>query len=193
MYGLFLRALQAYVGTTFGGIAWAQVMSRAGMAGEGFEPLMSYDALTFRKVMTAAGKVLERPAEAMLEDVGTYIVTRNPNAAPRRLLRFGGATFSEFLLSLEELPDRARLALPDIDFPRLTLAERTPGEFRLSCRTEVPELAHVLLGVLSAMADDYGALVVIGVDPPARGKASLTIRLAEVSFAEAQRFHLVAG
>lgn len=193
MYGLFLRAFQGYVSATFGLAAWAQVLARGGIMADGFEPLLSYDAALFRKVVAAAGKVLERPPETMLEDMGTHIVTGNPNAAPRRLLRFGGASFGEFLLSLEELPDRARLALPDIDFPRLVLTERTPGEFRLSCRTEVPELAHVLLGVLSAMADDYGALVVIEAEPPARGRAMLTIRLAEVRFAEGQSFNLVAG
>ncbi len=192
MYGLFLRAFQGYVGSTFGLPAWAQVMARAGIMAPGFEPLLPYDALIFRKVLAAAAKVLERAPDAMLEDVGTYIVTRNPAAAPRRLLRFGGATFPEFLLSLEELPDRARLALPDLDFPRLTLTERAPGEYRLSSRVEVPELAHVLLGVLSAMADDYGALVVIEVEPPGRARAALTIRLAEASFSAGQSFNLVA-
>lgn len=193
MYGLFLRALQCYTGATFGAKAWSQVMARAGVLAEGFEPLLDYDAALLRKVLRAAAQVLARPAEAMLEDVGTYIVTRSPSAATRRLLRFGGASFPEFLLSLEELPSRARLALPEVDFPRLTLSECGPGEYRLSCRVEVPELMYVLLGVLAAMADDYGALVVLEVEPPLRGRASLAIRLAEARFAEGRSFRLVAG
>lgn len=193
MYGLFLRALQCYTTATFGTQAWSRVMSGAGVLSGGFEPLLAYDVALLRRVLGVAAQVLGRPAEAMLEDVGTYIVTRSPGAATRRLLRFGGATFPEFLLSLEELPSRARLALPDVDFPRLALSECGAGEYRLSCRIEAPELMHVFLGVLGAMADDYGALVVLEVEPPSRGRAALAIRLAETRFAPGRSFHLVAG
>lgn len=190
MYGMFLRALQGYVACTFGDSEWSRVLTRAGIRAKGFEPLVAYDAELFRRVLTTTGKVLARPAEAVLEDLGTFIVANPRQPAPRRLLRFGGATFAEFLLSLEELPDRARLALPDLDFPRLSLTERGGGRFRLTCWTELPELAHVLVGVLRAMADDYGALVVIEPGPPAKGRAVLVICLLEARFAEGRRFAL---
>lgn len=191
MYGLFLRALQGYVSGTFGDGPWAMVLGHAGIAGRGFEPLLTYDITRFRDVLAAAGQVLDRPVDMILEDVGTYLVANPTQPALRRLLRFGGAGFADFLLSLEELPDRARLALPDIDFPRLELTERGPGQYRLSCRTDAAELAHVMLGVLRAMADDYGALVVIERTLAPRGKTGLSIRLLEARFAEGRRFDLV--
>jgi hypothetical protein len=190
MYGLFLRALQGYVLTTFGSQSWGRVLSRAGFLGEGFEPLLPYDMDLFRKVLVSTAEVLERPADAVLEDLGTHIVTNPANQAPRRLLRFGGATFGDFLLSLEELPDRARLALPDVAIPPMLLDELTPSHFLLSCPLAMPCLGHVLTGVLRAMADDYGALVVIEVEPMDAPGIALSIRLHEPDHSLGRSFDL---
>jgi hypothetical protein len=52
----------------------------------------------------------------------------DPGLEPlRRLLRFGGGTFEEFLVSLEELPDRARLAMPELEMPEITLSVEGGG------------------------------------------------------------------
>jgi hypothetical protein len=75
------------------------------------------------------------------------------------LLRFGGDTFEEFLVSLEELPDRARLAMPELEMPEITLEPRAGAASRIAARWPVPGIAPLLIGALRAMADDYGALV----------------------------------
>jgi hypothetical protein len=107
----------------------------------------------------AAVDVLDKHPNTLLEDIGTYLVT-DPALEPlRRLLRFGGGTFSEFLVSLEELPDRARLAMPDTRMPEITLEAEGGGRFTIAARWPVPGIAPLLLGALRAMADDYGALV----------------------------------
>lgn len=193
MYGLILRALQGYVCSTFGHAYWAGAMASSGVPTERFEPLLAYDSEVLRKVLLGLAHVLARPMDAVLEDMGTHIIAGDVNSPLRRLLRFGGSTYEDFLLSLEELPDRARLALPDLNFPRLRLSEKEPGIFRLSCRTEMTELGSVLVGVLRAMADEYGALVVIEPEGLAQGKVSLTISLLEVSFSEGKRFSLCAA
>lgn len=190
MYGLFLRALQGHVESHFDRDAWAGVMAEAGVLAPGFEPLLPYDAALFGKVMRAAAARLDRPLGSLLEDVGNFIVTNPQQPAPRRLLRFGGASFPDFLTSLEELPDRARLALPDIDFPELTCREGPPGTHLLVWRSAVPELANLMLGVLRALADDYGALVLIEVGDSAAGTASLVCTLFEARHSEGRRFEL---
>jgi hypothetical protein len=74
----------------------------------------------------------------LLEDIGTYLVT-DPALEPlRRLLRFGGDTFAEFLGSLEELPDRARLAMPQLEGAGNHAAGRGGGRFRIAARWPVP-------------------------------------------------------
>lgn len=193
MYGLFLRALQNYVGFTFGAEPLARVLSAAGAPVEGFEPLLRYDKATLRGFIGTVAARLGRPAEAVLEDLGTFVITEAGFSPARRLLRFGGATFGDFLFSLEELPDRVRLALAHEEFPPLRLTDLGEGQFRLLCETDCPEIGHVLLGILRAMADDYGALVVIEAAPPRPDAAILTIRLLDARFAEGRRFDLAAA
>lgn len=193
MYGLFLRALQGYCSTTFGPDCWGRMLLQADLPADGFEPLLPYDSAMFRRVLAAVKSVLDRPVEAILEDLGTYIVTDPRLTAPRRLLRFCGVGFADFLCSLEELPDRARLALPDVDVPPLQVEELGPGAFRIRWDTEVAEMNHVLLGVLRAMADDYGALVFIEVVTGRDGRPSLSVRLAVARFARGRSFALAAA
>jgi hypothetical protein len=107
-------------------------------------------------------EVLDKHPNALLEDIGTYLVT-DPALEPlRRLLRFGGGTFAEFLVSLEELPDRARLAMPELEMPEITLSCRGRGPLHHRCALAGAGIGPLLLGALRAMADDYGALAIHG-------------------------------
>ncbi len=191
MFGLLLRSIQAYLRGTFGPAVWARVLRAAGQPPEGFEPMLPYDARAVGRVLAAAAQELHRPAEAILEDVGTFLVADPGHRALRRLLRFGGAGFADFLHSLEELPDRARLALPGLRLPQVILAEIGPGRVRLAVTGALPALLPVALGALRAMADDYGALVLIELEQEP-GAALLTVQLLEAAHGEGQRFALVA-
>ena len=55
----------------------------------------------------------------VLEDIGGYLVAEDSQASIRRLLRFGGATFEDFLLSLDDLNDRVALALDILEMPMI--------------------------------------------------------------------------
>lgn len=112
MHGLLLRSIQAYLRATFGAAVWGRVLRNAGQSAEGFEPMLPYDGEVLERVLAVSAAELDRSVETVLEDVGTFLVASPGHQALRRLLRFGGASFAEFLQSLEELPDRARLALP---------------------------------------------------------------------------------
>ncbi len=110
----------------------------------------------------------------------------------RRLLRFGGVTFVDFLHSLDDLDGRCRLALPELCLPLLRLREVEPGRFVLRCETGLPGAGHVIVGLLRAMADDYGALVLLehlGTDEMGE---TVSIHLLETQFAAGRRFDLAA-
>ena len=97
----------------------------------------------------------------MLEDLGTYLVSHPSVEALRRLLRFGGLDFVDFLHSLEDLPGRARLAVRDLALPRMELDVLGERRFELRCIDAPEGFGHVLVGLMRAMADDYGALAVL--------------------------------
>ncbi len=161
MHGLVNRSIQCFLRDTYGVAIWAHVAREAGLGFDSFEPMLTYDAALTDAVVFAATQVLNRPRDTVLEDLGTYLVSHKNTEALRRLLRFGGVTFEDFLHSLEDLPERARLALPDLDLPGLTLVEETNGDYVLQVSAQVMGAGQVMMGLLRAMADDYGALVLL--------------------------------
>jgi Haem-NO-binding len=163
MDALLLRSLQSYVLDTFGTASWQNICREAGQTSLTFEPLLRYEAGLADRVADIAARVLGRPVEAIWEDVGTHLVTNPDREGVRRLLRFGGLHFTDFLHSLEELPGRARLALPDLDPPEVTLDEIGRDRFELHCRSHQRGTPRVLVGIVTAMADDYGTLCLIDV------------------------------
>ena len=169
MHGLMNRAIQCFVRDTYGAEAWRDVAARADLGPHGFEAMLSYDdAITWR-VLDLACERLAKPRDAVLEDLGTYLVSHPNVEALRRLLRFGGVDFLDFLHSLDELAERARLAVPDLALPPVEVEALSDERFRLRCRAPRPGFGHVMVGVLRAMADDYGALAMIEHEGAAAG------------------------
>ena len=128
----------------------------------------------------------------LLEDLGTYLVSHPNVEAIRRLLRFGGATFVDFLHSLDELPDRARLAVPDLGLPRLELQHYSATTYGLTVTHKVPGFGHVLVGILRTMADDYGVLAFSEFKGRRDGVETVAVELIEMGFAEGRDFELGA-
>lgn len=190
MHGLFNRALQRFLATAYGDQLWEDVARRADLDPSGFEALLTYDDRLTHDALAAASALLSKSVEEILEDLGTFLVSNPANDVVRRLLRFGGADLAGFLMSLSELPDRARLALSGLDLPHYAVTETASGVYRLVCRTPHPEFCHVTLGALRAMADDYGALVGLDmVAEPGQG-ATITLQVYETRFHEGRSFAL---
>jgi hypothetical protein len=161
MHGLVNRALERFVGDTYGAEAWANVVDQATVGISSFEAMLTYDDAVTEAMLLAAVSVLEKPREALLEDLGNYFVAHPNCEVLRRLLRFGGDTFSEFLVSLDDLPERARLAVPDLGIPVIAVQEKEPNNHEVLIWVKYDGLCSVLAGVLRGMADDYGALATI--------------------------------
>lgn len=195
MYGLLLRSLQGYLRATFGAAVWGRVLRQAGLPPDGFEPMLPYEATVLTQVLTTAAAVLERPVDSLLEDLGTFLVADPAHQALRRLLRFGGANFADFLMSLEELPDRARLAMPDLALPEMQLTHTSPGVYCLALEQSLPALFPIMLGAVRAMADDYGALVLIEPEPCGASEAAgrrLSVHILETAHGKGRGFALTA-
>ncbi len=190
MHGLINRSIQRFLCDTYGAPLWQQVGEASSAPAEGFEALLPYDdALTFAMLDAAADR-LGKPRDALLEDLGAFLVTLEPL---RRLLRFGGVDYADFLMSLDELPARARMALPEIDAPHLVLTVEGAGRLKLSVRGRVPGWGLVMSGLLRAMADDYGALALIDVAPTSAVETTcdhITVELLDASHTRGRRFEL---
>lgn len=191
MHGMINKAIQTFATTTYGEDTCAAALAAAGAGEQGFEALLHYDDALTERFLDALTVRLGKDRAAFLEDLGLFLVADPATESVRRLLRFGGAGFAAFLHSLETLDGRAQLALPDLVLPRLTLDEYPPGSFTLRYHWAHHGFSDVLVGLLRAMADDYGALALIErVGPEIDGRAQIGISLLDTSFADGRSFDL---
>lgn len=193
MHGLMMRAIQCFARDTYGPQIWSAVVRRAALDITEFEAMLTYDDQTGEAVLNALTAELGRPRASVLEDIGTYLVS-DPNVERlRRLLRFAGLSFEDFLHSLGDLPGRAQLAVSDLILPRLDLRSLPGGRYVLSVDGEPSGFGHVMTGILRAMADDYGALVILDHRGLRQGREEIEITLVEAAFAEGRSFVLGEG
>lgn len=193
MHGLVNTAIQSFCRDAYGGATWDRVMRASGTGLAEFEAMLTYDDAVTDEVLRAMADVLGKPREDILEDLGTYLVSHPNVESLRRLLRFGGVSFQEFLYSLDDLPDRARLAVPDLDLPALELRDHSATDYTLSVTSQLAGAGHVFVGILRAMADDYGALAFLEHAGRRAASETISVRLVEQSYAEGRQFDLAAA
>lgn len=131
-----------------------------------------------------AARDLDKPIDELVEDLGAWLVRQDEIW---RLLRFCGSDFLDFLLRLDELPERMRLVTDDIAVPEIVLSRGNDGQVWVTLGHGSPRWSALLTGLLRAMADDYGALCVI-----TREGGGICIDVSDLDFAEARTFRLSA-
>ena len=193
MHGLINRAMQSFFTYTYGSQRWRQVVDAAELGFTDFEPMLIYEDEVSLRVLQMICAELDREQSAVLEDLGTFLVSHPELEALRRLLRFGGVTYVELLHSMDDLHARARLAVDDLNLPRLELCEHGPGQFSLKCMPGIPGFGSVMMGVLRTMADDYGALAMLDHNGQQDGCEVIEISLIETAFSEGRSFELGAS
>ncbi|WP_346346560.1 heme NO-binding domain-containing protein [Thetidibacter halocola] len=176
---------------TYGSETWQVIAARANIDPPEFEAMLHYDPACLPAVLSTAKAVLNKPVESLLEDVGIYLISHPNCERLRRLMRFGGVDFIDFLHSLEDLPERTRLAVSDLTLPELELRKHRDGTFELRLCSPVPGYGHVMVGVLRAMADDYGALALLDHTGRIGDFETISIAVVETDYSEGRRFDLV--
>lgn len=190
MHGMINRALQGFLVATHGEETWAEVRNLADLRFDEFESMLHYDDEVTVMCFNAATQLLHQQSDALLEDLGTFLVTYKPLDPVRRLLRFGGASFAEFVMSLEELEDRGRLAIPDLELPQITIEHEDATTYQVRAQWKLPGIGPILLGLLRAMADDYGALVVLTLGPAGDDLETIQVKVLDTQHAEGRSFVL---
>lgn len=192
MHGLINRSLENFLKLTYGAGLWQQVLHDLDPGFETFEPMLRYPDAMAQALIDAAAAHLGKPRAGLLEDFGTFLIAHPQSWRLRRLMRFGGVDFDDFLHSLDDLQGRARLAVPDLDLPQLELADNGGGDFTLSCGGPWDGFGLVMMGVLRAMADEYGALVLLERLGSGDGREILSVRVLETRFSRGRDFSLAA-
>jgi hypothetical protein len=192
MHGLVNRAIQRFVSDSYGMAQWEAAATRSELGIIEFEAMWRYNDQVTTRLLAAVCDVLDRPYDELLEDIGTYLASHPNVEALRRLMRFSGVDFIDFLHSLDELPERARLAVADLELPDIQVRAVRPDYYELQVEGPLPGSGYLLMGVLRAMADDYGALVYLEHGGETEGLETIGISLLEAEYAEGKGFELGA-
>lgn len=182
MHGMVNRSIEHFLRATYGNAVWADIARRCGFDMSGFNGMRHYPDDVTTDLLRTAALVLGKSSYEILEDTGAWLVRLE---AMRRLLRFSGSEFSEFVLALEELPGRTRLVLPDLNIPPLIVTRPEPDTYRLTGPDWPNGLPWLISGALRGMADDYGVLALIEADTRGVG-----LRVLVQEFAQARPFAL---
>lgn len=182
MHGLVNRSIEGFVRASYGHEAWERIARTAGVDPEGFLTWApSEDRLT-ATVLAVTARLLRKSVGECLEDLGAWL-TRQEEI--RRLLRFSGSDYHEFLESLRELPGRIAMVIPDMEIPALSVTRKTDGIYVIRPGEHRQGFMQVTAGIVRGMADDYGALALI-----AARKDRITVDVAMHDFADQRCFSL---
>jgi len=194
MYGLVNRAVQCFAQDTYGTQLWLEVADAARLPDADFESMLLYPDEQLNDVLAALSARLDKSEEHVCEDIGTYLITHKRMNPVRRLLRFGGSSYLDFVMSLDELHGRVRLALPELELPELEVTSHAANVFEVFVAEGWPHFGSVLLGLMRAMADDYGALAMLELRKSNRDDAMteiIQVELFDTAFTDGRGFDLV--
>jgi hypothetical protein len=155
MYGMVNQAVKELVLERHGADAWSRICKTAGLDEESFSSLQKYpDEVTF-KLVGAASQVLGAPPEQILETFGEYWTDFAKRTSFSRLLRFGGATFAEFVQNLDQMHAKIKFSLPELEPPEFRVSDAVDGGFRLHYYSKRVGLAPLVKGMLRGVAKLY--------------------------------------
>ncbi|MDO5656882.1 MAG: heme NO-binding domain-containing protein [Paracoccus sp. (in: a-proteobacteria)] len=182
MHGLILYCIEMFIRDRRGDSAWADVAQSGGFERHGFDAFRHYPPDTLARLIGAGSARLGLEPSEFLDDLGQWLTMIEQ---VRRILRFSGSCYADFILALEYLHLRGEMTLPGLDLPQIRAARRGAGGFRLEIGDGPPEWAAVICGITRAMADDFGALACVS----AEGRL-IEIEISDDAFSPGRDFSL---
>ncbi|MFD1795718.1 hypothetical protein FQV27_03915 [Paracoccus aurantiacus] len=180
MHGFIIRGIELFLRARHGDWVWASVCAATGLDRRGTQIMKHYQQDMVQHMILAAGAALQMERDELLEDIGGWIPRLD---GMRHIMRFSGSRFEDFVLSLDDLQDRASVVLPGLNLPRITTYLIGAQHYRLAVQSEAREWYPVLAGLLRGMADDYGVLAMVE-----REGGALDVQIADDRFAEGSDF-----
>ncbi len=138
MYGLVNKAIEQMVCINHGKSTWEQIKAEAGVDATGFISNEPYpDDVTYRLV-AAASKTLQAPAEDILKAFGEHWVLHTALESYGPMMRATGNNLRDFLIRLPHLHTRVELIYPELKPPQFACHEVGESELNLHYWTTRP-------------------------------------------------------
>lgn len=149
MYGMVNKAAQRMLESRFGDDTWAQVKRKAQLEVDGFISMKQYpDDVTYR-IVAAAAKVLDVPADEVLVEFGEFWIEYALVSGYRDLLKSTGRDLFEFLENLDGLHTRLSQSFPEYRPPSFELKRRDADHGELIYTSDREGLAPFVVGLIT--------------------------------------------
>ncbi len=103
-------------------------------------------------LVTAASKVLELPASAILELFGQFFFEFCVESGYNKILTVLGSSTKEFLQNLDALHDHLSTIYPGMKAPSFRCSEGTDGTFILHYYSDRPGLEFIVIGLVKTVS-----------------------------------------
>ena len=161
MYGMVNKAVEDMILRGHGEETWQRIREAAGLDVEVFVSNESYsDDVTYRLV-DAASRVLDAPAEQILQAFGEHWVLHTAQEGYGSLMQAGGQNLAEFLKNLPNFHTRVTMIFPRLQPPSFECSEVTDDSLLLHYRTHRPGLAPFVVGLLRGLGTRFGTPVTV--------------------------------
>lgn len=161
MYGLVNKAIEDLAISTGGEETWRRIKEEAGVDVVAFVSMDAYDdELTYRLV-GAASRVLDVPAEEILASFGRHWVLYTAREGYGPLLDRAGSSIGELLTNLDALHTRVGLTMPALRPPSFQVDVVDDATFLVRYYSERTGLAPMVVGLLEGVGKRFGHEVVV--------------------------------
>ncbi|OWF48957.1 guanylate cyclase soluble subunit beta-1-like [Mizuhopecten yessoensis] len=154
MYGFVNYALELLVVRNFGEETWEKIKQEAGLEMDGhFLVRMVYEDGCTYDLVGAAVKVLDTPANTILEMFGKMFFEFCQESGYDKILQVLGGTTKDFLQNLDALHDHLATIYPGMRAPSFRCTEReSDGATILHYYSDRPGLEHIVKGIVRTVA-----------------------------------------
>ena len=153
MYGLVNKAIEGLVCEEFGEETWERIVEEAGVEEDTFVSLDAYDDAITYSLVGAASKVLDTPADQLLQAFGTYWTKYVGREGYGPLMALEDKPLGQFLAELNEMHTLIAMSMPQLNPPTFELSEPSPGTYDLSYASERAGLALMVIGLLQGILE----------------------------------------
>jgi len=161
MYGMINKAVKAMVQKDFGDEIWEKILAESGVPDDSFLTLRSYDDELTYALVGASAKVLELPAESILEVFGKHWVLHTATESYDNVMSATGSGFIEFLENVNSLHDRITTTFVDYRPPWFDVNRISDNEIELHYQSGREGLSPFVRGIIDGLAVRFDSEVTV--------------------------------
>ncbi len=156
MYGLVNKAIEGLVVENYGEEAWERIKKEAEVDVDLFVSNESYDDSLTYNLVGAACKILDAPAETVLESFGKYWITRVATESYGHMMDAGGSNLTEFMQNLPNFHTRVSMIFPNLRPPRFEVTDIEQKSIHLHYHSHRPGLQSFVVGLMKGLGERFG-------------------------------------